>query len=136
MDETPADRLRKDDYALRDLIFYAKRAVGHCALCPNREAFELDVLTQDATSWCLIVVGEAANRMSAEAKALAPNVPWRQVIDMRNRMIHQYHRLRLDIVWDTVRNDLAPLIRAAEDALQAMPPTPDRSTAAEPAGPS
>lgn len=134
MDETPADKERNDRYALGDLIHYAKRAIGHCAICPSREAFELDMLTQDAASWCITVIGEAARRLSQDAKDRIAAIPWQQVIQMRNRMIHEYHRVQIDIVWKTVQGDLAPLIRAVEADLRSRAPQTDESP--EPAGPS
>jgi uncharacterized protein with HEPN domain len=59
---------------------------------------------------CLEIVGEAAARVAEQTKALYPSVPWADIIGMRNRLIHSYFEINLDLVWDTVVRDLPPLI--------------------------
>jgi uncharacterized protein with HEPN domain len=65
----------------------------------------------------LEVVGEAANRVSAQTQARYPDVPWRATIGMRNRIIHGYDSVDLDIVWRILVEDLRPLIHALERAV-------------------
>ena len=76
--------------------------------------FQADELRQDAVVRRLEVLGEAARRISEVTRAALPTLPWRQMIGMRNRIIHEYERVDLPVVWDTVQNDLAPLIAALE----------------------
>jgi uncharacterized protein with HEPN domain len=56
------------------------------------------------------IVGEASAKVSAETQAKYPSIPWPQVIGMRNRLIHGYDSVDLDILWDTIEVDLPPLI--------------------------
>ena len=56
------------------------------------------------------IVGEAAARVSLERRTLYPSIPWREVIGMRNRLVHGYDSVDLDVLWDTVELDLPPLI--------------------------
>lgn len=67
----------------------------------------------------LEVVGEAATRVPPDLQERYSGVPWRAVIGLRNRLIHGYDSVDLDIVWQIVwqivREDLAPLIRALEE---------------------
>jgi uncharacterized protein with HEPN domain len=65
----------------------------------------------------LEVVGEAASRVSAETRRELSNVPWGEVVGMRNQMIHAYMDVDLAIVADTVRDDLPALIDALREAL-------------------
>ena len=65
------------------------------------------------------IIGEAASRVSEETRAHVPNIPWTFVVAMRNRLIHGYFDIDLDRVWDTVSDDLPPLIVAVEAALGA-----------------
>ena len=67
------------------------------------------------------IVGEAANRLSTTALATMPEVPWRDVIDMRNFIIHSYIDVDLPTVWKTVASDLPPLIAQVERALAERP---------------
>lgn len=57
------------------------------------------------------VLGEAATKVSAAVRTATPEIPWQDIVDMRNRLIHGYFDIDLDVVWDTVCNDLPPLIR-------------------------
>ena len=62
----------------------------------------------------LEVIGEAANRVPRDVQARYPDIAWPEIIGLRNRLIHGYDSVDLDIVWQTVREDLAPLIGALE----------------------
>ena len=62
----------------------------------------------------LEVLGEAATKVSAAVRSATPEIPWQDIVHMRNRLIHGYFDIDLDIVWDTVCNDLPPLIRKLE----------------------
>ena len=66
----------------------------------------------------LEVIGEAANHVSPQVRGELPAIPWRQVIGMRNRIIHAYYDVDLDIVWETVRDDLPTLTASVEAALK------------------
>lgn len=64
------------------------------------------------------VVGEAAARVSPEGQATYPSIPWPQVVGIRNRLIHGYSQVDLDILWDTIEYDLPPLITELEKVLE------------------
>jgi len=58
----------------------------------------------------LAILGEAASRVSAECRAQHDDLPWPKMIGMRNRLVHGYLDINLDIVWDTVTLDLPPVV--------------------------
>lgn len=60
------------------------------------------------------IVGEAGARVSKEERAKHPEIPWDDVVGMRNRLIHGYEMVDLEILWDTVTDDLPPLIAVLE----------------------
>jgi uncharacterized protein with HEPN domain len=64
------------------------------------------------------VVGEAAARVSAEGQATYPSIHWPQVVGIRNRLIHGYNQVDLDILWDTIEYDLPQLITELEKVLE------------------
>ena len=66
----------------------------------------------------LEIIGEAAGRISAECTARHPGIPWADMIGMRNRLTHAYFSIDLDIVLDTVTNNLAPLVEQLESVIQ------------------
>lgn len=69
----------------------------------------------------LEIIGEAANHVSPQVRNELPGIPWRQIIGMRNRIIHAYYHVDLNIVWETIRDDLPTLITAVDIALKPPP---------------
>ena len=63
------------------------------------------------------VIGEAASKVSPETKSELPDLPWQDIIGMRNRLVHVYFDVDLDVVWDSVTKDLPELIRLLEQAV-------------------
>lgn len=60
----------------------------------------------------LEVIGEAANGLSDSFRENHPVIPWNSIINMRNRLIHGYFDINLDVVWQTVTEDLPELIKS------------------------
>jgi uncharacterized protein with HEPN domain len=58
------------------------------------------------------IIGEAAVAISAETIARYPEIPWRQMRGMRNRLVHGYYEVDLDVVWDTVAHNLGALLES------------------------
>lgn len=109
----PRDR---DLDALRDVLFSARLAIEYVA-AGEYEAFAQDTQFQDSVIRRVELIGEAARRASADAHRRWPDLPWREMIDMRNVMIHEYDAVDLRIVWDTVERDLPPLVARLETIL-------------------
>ncbi|HLO52626.1 MAG TPA: DUF86 domain-containing protein [Kamptonema sp.] len=63
---------------------------------------------------CIEIVGEAAANITRERQNELPQIPWPQIIGMRNPLIHAYFEVNLDIVWDVVTDNLPPLIAELE----------------------
>ncbi len=64
------------------------------------------------------IVGEAANAVDEATRADLPHIPWQEIVAMRNRLVHAYFEINLDIVWQTVRQDPPMLIAELESAVQ------------------
>jgi uncharacterized protein with HEPN domain len=77
----------------------------------DKEAFLKDQKTQSAVIMQLALIGELAKRVSAETKS-AVNVPWKEIAGFRDRAIHDYYQIDLNIAWDTINLDLDPLADA------------------------
>jgi len=69
----------------------------------------------------LEVVGEAAARVSPATQSRIPDVPWPQIVGMRNRLIHGYDDVDFAILWEIVAVDLLKLVPAVEQHLDASP---------------
>ena len=109
MRETDATRMQHMLDAARDALSFIS---GH-----SRGDLDGDRMLTLAVVKCIEIVGEAASQVSAECRVRYPTVPWRQAIGTRNRLIHAYYDVDLDIVWDTVTRNLPPLIHELERVL-------------------
>jgi uncharacterized protein len=76
--------------------------------------FEADEECQFAVIRAVEVISEAANRVSLEFQSNHADIPWRNVIGMRNRVIHGYDDITLSVIWETASIDLPDLIRLIE----------------------
>ena len=63
------------------------------------------------------IIGEAATQLSEEFRESSPEIPWAKIKGMRNRLIHAYSEVNIDLVWSTVVSDLPNLVRSLETLL-------------------
>lgn len=103
---------RESNY-LRDMLNASKLARDFVAGV-DWKTFELDLMRQAAVTRQFEIIGEAARRISPETQATIPNIPWSKIIGMRNRLIHEYDDLDLEIIWDTIQLALPELIEMLE----------------------
>lgn len=78
----------------------------------TRADLDRDAMLAFAITRALQIVGEASIKVSDETRNLLPQVQWSAIAGMRNRLVHAYFDVNLDIVWDTLELDLPPLIVA------------------------
>ena len=107
---------RREYIRLRLMLDYAQEAV---ALVQGRKRADLedDRLLELALVRLLEVVGEAASRVPVEDRGLYPDIPWPQIVGLRNRLIHGYNAVDQDILWQIVVEHLPPLIMVLEEIL-------------------
>jgi uncharacterized protein with HEPN domain len=104
---------RDDGASLQQMLDYAREASG---LVQGRVRSALDhdrVLSLALVQLCQIL-GEAASRVSSQRRQQHPDIPWPQIIALRNRLIHGYDTIDLNILWQILTGDLPPLITALE----------------------
>jgi uncharacterized protein with HEPN domain len=70
------------------------------------EDFLQDYKTQDAVIRNIEILGEASKLLSNEAKEKHPNIPWKDIAGTRDRLIHDYFGVNIDIVWDIAKNEI------------------------------
>lgn len=110
--------MQRDLVLVAEMIAAAERAVEIVG-ASNAADLEADLLRRDALLWNMTVLGEAATQISDSTRSAYLDVPWKPPAQLRNRIVHGYWEVDLDIVVATVRNQLPPLIvqlRAIEPA--------------------
>jgi uncharacterized protein with HEPN domain len=108
--------MSRDPEYLVDILAAARLALKYTS-GKTREQFLADTQCQDAVIRRLEVIGEAARRISEDSRAALPRVPWKDIVAMRNILIHKYDGVDLVVVWDTVQEHLPALIRELEKAI-------------------
>lgn len=103
-----------------DEMLESIRLIQHYTDGVSYEGFAAQQLLQDAVNLRIAILGEAASHLRDEDRAQWDAIPWRIITDMRNRLIHGYFAIRLDLVWQVVTSDLPPLaiqLQAIRDTL-------------------
>ncbi len=86
----------------------------------DRSTFAADPMRYDATLRNLELIGEAATHVPETVRNAAPEVPWRMIVAVRDRLIHGYLGIDDDTLWSIVSDDLAPLRAALKRLLAAQ----------------
>src|SRR5689334_19541704 len=76
--------------------------------------FNKSQLHQSAVILELLIIGEAARGISENGKTEQDEIKWDEILGMRNRLVHEYFRIKIDLVWETVKYDIPILIAQLE----------------------
>ena len=99
---------RNDPKRLKDMVAAIDTIFEYVAN-RTKEEFVDDKKTYHAVIYNIMIMGEAANMLTLEFRESHPETQWRQVTNMRNFLIHGYHNVEEELVWETVAKDLLPL---------------------------
>ena len=113
-------RLRHMADAAREAIAFAEHR--------RREDLDHDRMLALSLVKCIEIVGEAASHVSDDFCREHPEIPWRHIVGMRHRLIHAYYSVDMDRVWDTITDDLPPLLAALESMIESLIPPPTVKT--------
>ncbi len=106
-----------DRVRLQHMLDAARKARRLAAVRDRQELDDEDSPLPDALVHLISVIGEAASKVSAGTRSELRGISWPDVVRMRNRLIHAYFDINLDILWATVQDSLPSLIRLLESAL-------------------
>ena len=106
--------MRKDDLIRIQYMLDAAKEALSFARNKKRSDLNSDRMLTLSIIKAIEMVGEAASKVTKETHDLHPKIPWFSIIGMRNRLIHVYFDINLDRVWDTITDDLPPLIANLE----------------------
>lgn len=105
--------MRDDNAYLIDIVEHARLIRDEMARL-TRADYDADVLKRMGLVHLLQIIGEASRQVSEETRLRFPGVPWRQIVGMRHRIVHEYLRTDFDLVWDTASESIPELLIALE----------------------
>jgi uncharacterized protein with HEPN domain len=107
----------EDEIRLRHMLDAAGDALSFAG---GRKRADLDQDRQFllAVVKCFEIIGEAASQVSSSGQSESAALPWREMVDMRHRLVHGYYDINHDIVWSTLQEDLPRLIEALRQVLK------------------
>jgi len=105
--------MRGDDALLLDMLIDARKIQRFVAGMTFTD-FQANEMAQSAVVREFQVIGEAARMISGTTQEACAEIDWRAIAGMRNRLIHEYFAVRLNIIWTTTQSDIAPLIAQLE----------------------
>ena len=94
-------------------ILHAARSAVRFSVGLDKPAFLADEKTQSAVLHQLLVLGEAVKRLSTPFRLAHPELPWKMMAGMRDKVVHEYDDVDLDEVWETLANDAPRVIAVA-----------------------
>jgi uncharacterized protein with HEPN domain len=110
----------RDPASVLDIVLACRRLKGF-VVGRSREDLDRDGLLQYAVLHAIALIGEGATRLSVEFRQAHPSVPWKDIIGTRNRIIHGYENVKLDIVWAIATERVELLLEQLEPLLTQAP---------------
>lgn len=109
--------MRKEDRVrLQHMLDAAQEAVAFVQ-GQSRKDLDIDRKLTLALVKAIEIIGEAAYQTTEETRQNVPEIPWKDIVGMRHRLVHAYFDINLDVLWQTVQGDLPPLIGALQRVL-------------------
>lgn len=109
----------RKDYKLYlfDILESCKKIVSYTKGKTERE-FASDSKTIDAVIRNIEIIGEAASKISKKERERIQQIPWKEVVAMRNKVIHEYFEVNVPIIWETIRVDIPILKKNIQNTLK------------------
>lgn len=107
-----------DEVTLRQMLDHAREVI-EVTKGRSRSDLNTDRVLYPALLQLLQITGEAANRLSEARRESHPEIPWAEIIALRNRLIHAYNNIDADILWKVITIDAPALIVALENIISA-----------------
>ena len=120
MPRDPKERPLDDRIRAQHMLEAARDAAGMAAGRTRRD-LERDMMLRRALVNAVQEVGEAAAKISPAGRARLAALPWGQIVGMRNRLVHGYDRINLDMLWAVAAEELPGLIQGLEAGLAGWP---------------
>lgn len=113
-------RSKRDEKSyLTDILEYTEHAIKICRSLSQKD-LEKNMEKFFAVAYCLQTIGEASVQLSEEARNAIPEIPWKEIRGMRNKLVHAYHGADSEIVYNVVINELPKLKKLIAHRLKAF----------------
>ena len=110
----------RDRKVLQKMLTHAEHIQDYTGEMKSLDSFAADDKTVEACVFNMMQIGELAHaELSDECKSELTVIPWNQIYGMRNRIVHGYGEVSMDIVWETIETDIPVLMKELREALQA-----------------
>ena len=109
MSKEPAPGTREWRFYIEDMIGFAEKVLAYTRDL-NKDAFVKSGLNYDGTLRNIELIGEAATHIPDEVRARVAEIPWRQIVATRNRLIHGYLGIDNDTLWSIIQGDIPALL--------------------------
>lgn len=122
---SPSDPLPSRSWRLylEDMLEFCQMLQSYTA-GQTLASWSADAMRRDASLHRLALIGEAATRVPMEIRQMAPDIPWRQIVGVRNRLKHAYPATDASVIWAIVSNELPGLAASLGRLLEQLPPDP------------
>ena len=107
-------------FYVEDMVVFCDKVLAYTQGL-DRASFAAEPMRYDAVLRNLELIGEAATHVPADVRTSAPDVPWRMVVAVRNRLIHGYLGIDDDTLWSVVIDDVVPLRQGLTTLLARLP---------------
>ena len=108
--------MKRDNQFLLDMLQSAELVKQYTVNC-SKPDFTNNILLQDAVIRRLLIIAEAARRVSEDTKQNLASISWREINGMRNRLVHEYDDVNLNIVWNVIQQEIPLLIKELRSKL-------------------
>ena len=109
----------KDKQVLQKIYNHINSILRYCMDCTKLDDFQANSMCVEACVFNLMQIGELAKtELSDEIKLSMTSIPWKQIYGLRNRIVHGYSGVDMNIIWDVIQNDLVPLKNELEIYLE------------------
>ena len=110
----------RDLATILDIVLTSRKLTGFVA-GQSFADLESDTQLQYAVLHAIAIIGEASNRLSPELRAHHPEIPWGEITGTRNRIIHGYDQILLDVIWDIATDKIARVLAELEPLVPTAP---------------
>ena len=117
------DRRARDKSVMKKILKYCEQVAGTHEFFHEDEAQFFDeesgFASRNAIAMPVFQIGELTNALSDELRASRPDIPWRDIVGMRNIVAHHYGKIEIDTLWSVSRDDVPALAEQIREILEA-----------------